>query len=66
MTHFGKERNILSLSGKALAYILSIAAKRVAGGFIEMQGPILGHSGIAVKLLALQGGIYNVCGMYNV
>ncbi len=29
-------------------------------------GAILGHSCVAVKLLALQGGIYNVCGMYNV
>lgn len=29
-------------------------------------GPILGHACVAVKMLALQGGIYNVCGMYNV
>lgn len=56
----------ISLSSETLAYILLITAKYARCSELPHReaGPILGHSCIAV--LALQGGIYNVCGMYNV
>ena len=62
-----EETYSISLSSEALAYILPIIVKCVCSESLHRDaGPILGHSCIAVKMLALQGGIYNVCGMYNV
>lgn len=52
------------LSSETLAHIILESAQRGAGLLIETRARFLGHSCVAV--LALQGGIYNVCGMYNV
>lgn len=53
-----------SLSSETSAHIILESAQRAAGLLIEMHAQFLGHSCVAV--LALQEGIYNACGMYNV
>lgn len=74
-THYGKGRNISNQfiqrdlgphTVLLVLLLLLITAKyaRCSELLHREAGPILGHSCIAV--LALQGGIYNVCGMYNV
>lgn len=60
MTHDGQGMNIFNQA--CIVPITAKCGKRLHGD----AGAILGHSCIAVKMLALQGGIYNVCGMYNV
>lgn len=67
VTHYGKGRDIFNQFIQRGLGLQTVYHCKVSSEWLHRDADlILGHSCIAVKMLALQGGIYNVCGMYNV